>query len=40
MAAQPAVAAHQTKVAKSVGRNINTTLKKYDFSIRRTFEKS
>jgi len=34
MATQPAVAAHQTKVAKSVGGNIHTTLKKDDFSIR------
>jgi len=40
MAAQPAVAAHQTKVAKAVGGSIHTTLKNVDFSIRRIFEKS
>jgi len=40
MAAQPAVAAHQTKVAKTVRGNINTTIRNNDFSIKIIFKKS
>jgi len=40
MAAQPAVAAHPTKVAKTVRGNINTAIRNNDLSIKRIFKKS